>query len=73
MTDYKYDLLIALYKLCESQHSGQWSRGYRILSQIERLYKPRNIPCMSDYARLPEWVQSYELYKKLVRKYGKLI
>lgn len=31
------ELLFALYQLCCDYHSGQWSRGYRIMSRISRL------------------------------------
>jgi hypothetical protein len=38
MTDeqlnHRFDLYGALYLLCSRWHSGQWSRGYRILSRL---------------------------------------
>lgn len=38
---HKFDLYGALYLLCTRWHSGQWSRGYRILSRLDRLgYRP---------------------------------
>ena len=30
----RFDLYGALYLLCSRWHSGQWSRGYRLLSRI---------------------------------------
>lgn len=33
----RYELLFALYQLCCDYHSGQWSKGYRIMSRISRL------------------------------------
>jgi hypothetical protein len=30
----RFDLYGALYLLCTRWHSGQWSRGYRILSRL---------------------------------------
>jgi hypothetical protein len=30
----RFDLYGALYLLCARYHSGQWSRGYRILSRL---------------------------------------
>ena len=30
----KFDLYGALYLFCSRWHSGQWSRGYRILSRL---------------------------------------
>lgn len=31
------ELLFVLYQFCSDYHSGQWSRGYRILSRISKL------------------------------------
>jgi hypothetical protein len=31
------DFLLALYVFCMDHHSGQWSRGYRIMSRFSRL------------------------------------
>jgi hypothetical protein len=37
----KFDRYGALYLLCSRWHSGQWSRGYRILSRLTvRGYRP---------------------------------
>jgi len=37
----KLDLYGALYMLCSRYHSGQWSRGYRILSRlVNKGYNP---------------------------------
>lgn len=37
----RFDRYGALYKLCTDYHSGQWSRGYRILSRLHIAgYKP---------------------------------
>jgi hypothetical protein len=37
----KFDLYGALYLVCSRWHSGQSSRGYRILSRLQRLgYRP---------------------------------
>jgi len=33
-TEYRFDLYGALWALCSRWHSGQWSRGYRILSRL---------------------------------------
>ena len=32
--EYRFDLYGALWALCSRWHSGQWSRGYRILSRL---------------------------------------
>lgn len=40
MTD-RFDLYGALWLFCSRHHSGQWSRGYRILSRLcSAGYKP---------------------------------
>lgn len=31
------DFLLALYVFCMDHHTGQWSRGYRIMSRFSRL------------------------------------
>jgi hypothetical protein len=37
----RFDLYGALYQFCARYHSGQWSRGYRILSRLHKIgYKP---------------------------------
>ena len=37
----RFDLFGALWAFCARHHSGQWSRGYRILSTLARhRYKP---------------------------------
>ena len=37
----KFDRYGALYLLCVRWHSGQWSRGYRLLSRlVKKGYKP---------------------------------
>lgn len=39
--NYRCDLYGALYLLCTRWHSGQWSRGYRLLCRMERAgYRP---------------------------------
>jgi hypothetical protein len=36
-----FDIYGALYLLCTRWHSGQWSKGYRILSRLQALkYRP---------------------------------
>jgi hypothetical protein len=36
-----HDFILALYVFCANFHSGQASRGYRIVSRLERGYQPR--------------------------------
>ncbi len=31
-----FDLIAAVYVWCSNNHSGQWSRGYRIMSRIAK-------------------------------------
>lgn len=41
MLDDRFDLYGALWAFCNRWHSGQWSRGYRILSRLSRAgYNP---------------------------------
>jgi hypothetical protein len=36
MSDKRAELYFALCQLCCDYHSGQWSRGYRLMSRISR-------------------------------------
>jgi hypothetical protein len=37
----RFNLYGALWVFCNNYHSGQWSRGYRIISKLDRIgYKP---------------------------------
>lgn len=39
--DNRFDQYGALWLLCTHWHTGQWSRGYRILSKLVRIgYRP---------------------------------
>lgn len=60
-----FELIAALYLVCSDYHSGQWSRGYRILSRITRQYKPRNID-----KRLLAEPDIAELYRRIVENYA---
>lgn len=65
MSAARFELVATLYVLCMDYHSGQWSRGYRLLSRITSRYRR---PHISDaYAAV---IRSSELYATLVRRYG---
>lgn len=62
----RLDLYGALYMLCSRWHSGQLSRGYRILSRLARAgYRPgigvQRGTCESPNQR--------DLYRALLRRY----
>lgn len=41
MSENRFDLYGALWLICSRWHSGQWSRGYRILSRLSQAgYRP---------------------------------
>jgi len=61
----RFDFLGALYLFCVSYHSGQWSRGYRILSRLSRIYKPG----LSIQCNRFENLEQYGYYLNLVRKF----
>jgi hypothetical protein len=69
MTSERFDLVTALYVLCNDYHSGQWSRGYRLLSRINRRYRPKNIPCTRDDLT-NEWESAALIYDELETKYA---
>ena len=63
----RFDLYGALYVLCSLYHSGQSSRGYRILSRLTRAgYQPS--PMLSDTSFESE--EQERIYRDLVNIYG---
>ena len=70
MTD-RFDLYGALYLLCTRWHSGQWSRGYRILSRLDTAgYKPGLTISEGHSFESPE---QRALYHDLGRKYRRAL
>jgi hypothetical protein len=62
----RFDLYGALYLLCSRYHSGQWSRGYRILSRLSLAgYKPG----LSVQSNRFESDAQREIYRHLFRTY----
>ena len=62
----RFDLYGALYVLCSLYHSGQSSRGYRILSRLDRGgYRPS--PFLSEDHF--ESVEQERIYRELVATY----
>lgn len=71
MSDKRFNTIVAIYCLCADYHSGQRSRGYRILSRISSHYRPQNIPCsLEDLEKSDDWLESLELYRELETKYA---
>lgn len=72
MSPERFDFVVALYGVCAEHHSGQWSRGYRIMSRISSHYRPRDIPCGLNelFKRRREWSEALRIYISLARKYG---
>lgn len=56
----------ALYRLCTEYHSGQWSRGYRILSRLLRHYKPGLAVQRGEW----ETEEGEAIYSELREKYA---
>lgn len=69
MTDERFNLIVALYCLCNDYHSGQWSRGYRILSRIVGAYKPHNIPSSREELDDDQWLDAANKYDELKARY----
>ena len=61
----RFDLYAALWQFCCRYHSGQWSRGYRILSRLSRVYHPG----LSVQNNRIESAEHKAIYKKLANKY----
>jgi hypothetical protein len=52
---YELGYLLALHKLCSLNHSGQWSKGYRLMCLAEqRLIKQHGWKSVSDFSTLPK-------------------
>jgi hypothetical protein len=58
------DLIRAIYQLAYEWHSGQWSRGYRLLCRVQRYARKHAI----DLDRQTR--TSQRLYIKLAARYG---
>lgn len=64
MNIFSPDYRFALYVFLHDYHSGQNSRGYRLLSKIDMLWNPRlNDTCMQE-------IRETEEYMHLVSKYA---
>ena len=59
--------LYALRYLASAYHSGQWSRGYKILCDIERAFKHR---CISNPLDMDELDKDFR--KKVINQIFKL-
>jgi len=66
----RFDLYGALHVLCVRYHSGQWSRGYRILS---RLYRAGYNPGMTIQSGHFESIEQAHLYRTLRQRYAKTL
>lgn len=62
----RFDLYGALWLLCTRYHSGQWSRGYRILS---RLVKAGYHPSLSLQSNRFESEEQRSIYRALWKSY----
>ncbi len=65
MSNDRMELVATLYILCSDYHSGQSSRGYRILSRIVTRY--REVRITDSWA---EEIRESPLYNELAFKYG---
>lgn len=62
----RFALYGALWMFCNRYHSGQWSRGYRILSRLETAgYRPG----LSVQNGRFETDEQRAIYRRLVRRY----
>jgi len=65
-----FDKIAAVYVWCSDNHSGQWSRGYRIMSRIAkmRINLTDNaweaIQCGTGRGK-DEWAEAREMYLRL--------
>lgn len=70
-----FDKIAATYVYCMNNHTGQFSREYRLLSRIVRQYKlrltDRAICDIETYwpTTSNEWPEANRLYRQLVARY----
>jgi len=63
----RFDLYGALYLFCNRWHSGQWSRGYRMLGRLENAgYRP-GLTIRNGHGFESEGQR--DIYRQLVRNY----
>lgn len=62
----KFDLYGALWLFCSEYHSGSGSRGYRILSRLQRVYSPGAGLQRGEF----ESEEQEAIYEHLVAKYA---
>lgn len=66
MTVDRFDLYGALYMFCVRYHSGQDSRGYRILSRLDLAGYSPGLSVQNNRFESPE---QKDIYRQLVRAY----
>lgn len=65
----KIENLLAIYQFCADYHSGQWSRGYRLLCATDKALRRKQIG--GDYlSRGSRQYANRELYQYLKNNYS---
>ena len=68
----KVENLLAIYQFCADYHSGQWSRGYRLLCRTHTALKRRKIG--GDYLSRPyRRFANRDLYRYLEENYQRKV
>lgn len=62
----RFDLYGALWMFCARHHSGQWSRGYRILSRLARIGYTPGLSAQNGHF---ESENQCAIYRHLIRNY----
>ena len=57
----RFNKLAAIWLLCRNYHSGQWSRGYKLLCKIEKAGFNPGLG-LREYGRLENEEQKYYYY-----------
>ena len=60
-----------IYRFASDYHSGQWSRGYRLLSRCQKALR-RYLPTspINRWLTMQRWGQNHQrLYNRLVERY----
>lgn len=73
MSENRFNLIMALYVFCMDYHSGQSSRGYRILFRIQSRYKTVRLNDASIRAiqgHSDRYIEAHSVYCDLVRNYA---
>ncbi len=64
------DKLLAVFHFCNGYHSGQWSREYRLLCRVMRVFVPARSEVYLEILDQPGYETAREYYQQLLVSTG---